>query len=335
MPQCLRNPVAITPCTDFLFIFIFSEPFFLSKILLVSCFWIAWIRKGPLRDVGSSNPNDVCTTNSLAVGSEFRIQRSSIPHAPFFRGFPPVGSQMPFVFPHYFMPLVPRVGFAPPTQGGPSATIDLTAGSQKRGSHECVTDQSKSSKKRRGPRKKLEMTWRTKWSSWRLVGIGRIIGSSSWLPFGERSTVISLHHRSKVMFGFFPPLFFQARLDISNLARAILLSWSSTLHSQGSISPRQVLRMSKMWSFSRYVNASFSSLLYVVRFPHNDGTSPVLYYLSFSVTITLCRRRECLTVPFKVLSYEFPHCSEVQRVFVSATLEYNHFLQHLAILFEF
>ena len=64
---------------------------------------------------------------------------------------------MPFLFPHSFMPPIPGVGFAPPTQGRPSTTIDLTTGSQKRGSQECVMDPSKSSNKRRGLRKKPEI----------------------------------------------------------------------------------------------------------------------------------------------------------------------------------
>ena len=55
------------------------------------------------------------------------------------------------------MPPVPGVGFAAPAQGIPSATIDFTEGSQKRGSQECVTDQSKSNKKRRGHWKKTDI----------------------------------------------------------------------------------------------------------------------------------------------------------------------------------
>ena len=74
-----------------------------------------------------------------------------------FQGFLHPDSQMPFLFPHSFMPPLPWVGFAPPTQGGPSATINLTAGSQKRVLQECVTDQSKSTKKLRVARKKMEI----------------------------------------------------------------------------------------------------------------------------------------------------------------------------------
>ena len=57
------------------------------------------------------------------------------------------------------------------------------------------------------------MTQRTKWMSSRVVGIGRIIGSSSWLPSVEICIEFSLHHRNKVFFlitsfGFFPIISF-------------------------------------------------------------------------------------------------------------------------------
>lgn len=65
---------------------------------------------------------------------------------------------MPFLFPYSFMPPVPGVGFVPPSiPVKPSATIDIIVRSQKRGSQECVIDQSKCSKKRRGPRKNSEI----------------------------------------------------------------------------------------------------------------------------------------------------------------------------------
>jgi hypothetical protein len=73
-----------------------------------------------------------------------------------FLGFPT--SWWPYVFfSQSFMPSDQRVGFPLPSQGGPAATIDLTAGSQKRSSQECVTDPSKSNMKRRAPRKKHEI----------------------------------------------------------------------------------------------------------------------------------------------------------------------------------
>lgn len=61
---------------------------------------------------------------------------------------------MPILFPQSFMPPVQGVGFTPPPLNAPAATIDMTPWSQKRGSHECITYPSKSTKKRRGTRKK-------------------------------------------------------------------------------------------------------------------------------------------------------------------------------------
>ena len=55
------------------------------------------------------------------------------------------------------MPPIPGFGSPNPTQGTPSATIDLTEGSQKRGPQQTVLDHFKSNKKRRTPRKKLEI----------------------------------------------------------------------------------------------------------------------------------------------------------------------------------
>ena len=64
---------------------------------------------------------------------------------------------MPFLYCHSFMPPIPRFGFGAPAQGTPSATTDLTEGSQKRGPQESVIDLSNSNKKRRAPRKKAEI----------------------------------------------------------------------------------------------------------------------------------------------------------------------------------
>jgi hypothetical protein len=62
-----------------------------------------------------------------------------------------------FVFPHPFMPPAVVGGFAPPPQVTPAVTIDLTEGSQKRPSIECVAEQSKPNKKKKTPRKKVEI----------------------------------------------------------------------------------------------------------------------------------------------------------------------------------
>ena len=55
------------------------------------------------------------------------------------------------------MPPVPTFGFGPPAEGTPSATTDLTEGSQKKGTQESVIDLSKKIKKRRAPKKKAEV----------------------------------------------------------------------------------------------------------------------------------------------------------------------------------
>ena len=55
------------------------------------------------------------------------------------------------------MPPVPAFGFGPPAEGTPSATTDLTEGSQKKGTQESVIDLSKKIKKRRAPKKKAEV----------------------------------------------------------------------------------------------------------------------------------------------------------------------------------
>lgn len=55
------------------------------------------------------------------------------------------------------MPPIPGFGFGSPTQSTPSATIDLTQGSQKRGSQQSDLDHSKPNKKKRAPRKKPEI----------------------------------------------------------------------------------------------------------------------------------------------------------------------------------
>lgn len=44
------------------------------------------------------------------------------------------------------------------------------------------------------------MMWRTKSMHSRMLDIGKITGSSNWLPFAERSRTLSPHHQSKVFF---------------------------------------------------------------------------------------------------------------------------------------
>jgi hypothetical protein len=108
----------------------------------------------PVPNVGTSNAQDT-TTNPPAGGGEFRVQRGGMPPPPFFQGFH--GGHMPFLFPPSFMQPVQGVGFPIPLQSAPPPTIDLTAGSEKRGSQECATEPSKTIKKQRLTRKKPEI----------------------------------------------------------------------------------------------------------------------------------------------------------------------------------
>lgn len=109
-----------------------------------------------MRDGNGSKPNGGTGSTPPPVPAEFRSQLPVMSPPPFFPGFAGAPNQMAFMFPHSFMPHVHGVGF-PPVQGSPAATIDLTEGSQKRGPQECLTDQSKSAKKRRGLKKKTEV----------------------------------------------------------------------------------------------------------------------------------------------------------------------------------
>ena len=93
-----------------------------------------------------------------AAGVDPHSQRPGIQPAPFFQGFHGMGShQLPFLFHHPFMPQSPGPQFAPSAHGIRASPIDLTSGSQKQAPEECITDQSKPTKKRRIQRKKAEI----------------------------------------------------------------------------------------------------------------------------------------------------------------------------------
>jgi hypothetical protein len=62
-----------------------------------------------------------------------------------------------FLYPHSYMPPILGFGFGAPAQSTPSAMIDLTEGSQKRGSQESIIYHFQPNKKRRAPRKKPEI----------------------------------------------------------------------------------------------------------------------------------------------------------------------------------
>lgn len=97
----------------------------------------------------------VAPTNT--AGIDFGSRRSSIPPAPFFQGFHGMGSQMPFMFPHPFMPPPGGHGFSPTAHNIRTPPIDLTGVSQKQAPEECVTQQSKPKKKRRVQKKKPDI----------------------------------------------------------------------------------------------------------------------------------------------------------------------------------
>jgi hypothetical protein len=105
--------------------------------------------QGPPPPASGAAVNDAPAGSAHAMGSEFRPRGSNIPPPPFFQGFPHPTSHMPFLFQQSFMPSLPGMGFSPATQDGPCAPVDLTAGSHKRNSPECVAEQSKPTKKRR------------------------------------------------------------------------------------------------------------------------------------------------------------------------------------------
>lgn len=74
-----------------------------------------------------------------------------------FQGFAGAVNQMPFLYPHFFTPPLPGMGFTAPAHDYPSATINLTEKPQKQGLQEDVTHQTKSNKKRRISRKKMKI----------------------------------------------------------------------------------------------------------------------------------------------------------------------------------
>ena len=85
------------------------------------------------------------------MGGEARAQGNTLPHAPFYPGFPHHGPQMPFLFPHAFMPPLHGGGLAPPVVGTVRGNAEFAACSQKPIPQECAT------KKRRVVRKKPEI----------------------------------------------------------------------------------------------------------------------------------------------------------------------------------
>jgi len=89
--------------------------------------------QGTMRDASPSKQAGASSGYPPAPTGEFPTQRHAMAMPPFFQGFLPVPNQMPFLFPHSFMPHAPSIGFSPPAHGGVTDPIDLSEGSHKRG----------------------------------------------------------------------------------------------------------------------------------------------------------------------------------------------------------
>lgn len=113
--------------------------------------------QGSMQEASPSKQAGASSAFPPVPNVELPTQRQAMPPPPFFQGFPPVPNQMPFLFPHSFMPHVPGIGFPHPAHGNANAPIDLSDVPHKRGPEVCVTDQSKPAKKRKTPKKKPEV----------------------------------------------------------------------------------------------------------------------------------------------------------------------------------
>ena len=110
-----------------------------------------------VREADGANSSVLTSGIPPVAGTAISGQGLPIPPALISHGFHGAGNQLPFLYSHSYMPPIPGFGFSAPAQGTPSATIDLTEGSPKRGPKETVIDLSKLAKKRRAPRKKPEI----------------------------------------------------------------------------------------------------------------------------------------------------------------------------------
>ena len=110
-----------------------------------------------MRDVIPSTQASASSGPPPSASGEFPTPRHAMAPPQFFPGFPSIPNQMPFLFPHSFMPHAPGMGFPPTPHGGAPLVIDLSEGPQKRGGQDCVTNQSKTAKKRKVVKKKPEI----------------------------------------------------------------------------------------------------------------------------------------------------------------------------------
>ena len=102
-----------------------------------------------LQEGDGANPAVVTGGVPPVAVHAIRAQHPPIPPTPFFHGYGGTGNQMPFLYPHSYMPPIPGFGYGAPPQGPPVATIDLTEGSQKHGPQDFGIDHSKSNKEKK------------------------------------------------------------------------------------------------------------------------------------------------------------------------------------------
>ena len=110
--------------------------------------------QGNARSPSTKYANSAPGSPPTAGAHDMRAVRPGMHHVPFFQGFHHMGNQMPYLFPHPFMPASSGAAFTSPTRVIPNATIDLTEDTKKRAPQECLTEQSNPTKRRRGKGKK-------------------------------------------------------------------------------------------------------------------------------------------------------------------------------------
>lgn len=105
--------------------------------------------QGQAPQAGATNGNANTSNIPPSMGTEFRAPRPIIPPAPFFPGLPTPGVHMPFLFPQSFMPPISGVGV--------TYSAEFGAGSHKRSPQHSPLEKPKPAKKKRAPRKKIEV----------------------------------------------------------------------------------------------------------------------------------------------------------------------------------
>ena len=94
---------------------VFELSKFYSALDFLSLPWMD--SQGAKQDI--TGPNSNAGTGSTPPPAEFRSQLPVMTPPPYFPGFPGASNQMPFMFPHSFMPHIHGMGFPPPVHGSP------------------------------------------------------------------------------------------------------------------------------------------------------------------------------------------------------------------------